>query len=152
MSQSTPQQAICTALATLPTAPTAQPHTMHAQTRCLPAHTSRDPPSTPSTPSITLSMVIPDAMMGHVISRAGTGLCQIHNYSHVKIQVSPHVGLLASHTITIQGTSKEVGDAFVAIGQCLVKHHIHPPCQASAHCKQDNSLLGVEQHQKPGYI
>ena len=78
--------------------------------------------STLPTHRVTATISIPDAVASHVIiSRAGTGLHQIHNYSHVKVNVSSHVGLSASHAITIRGHPQEVGDAMIAIGHWIAK-------------------------------
>ncbi len=67
-------------------------------------------------PCITVTLAIPDAVAGHVIGHAGMGLCQIHDFSHVKVTISSHVSPTASCAITIQGSPCEVGDAIIAVG------------------------------------
>ena len=52
-------------------------------------------------PRITVTLAVLDAIAGHVIGCAGTGLRQIHDFSHAKVAMSSHVGPLASHAITI---------------------------------------------------
>src|SRR5260221_6663855 len=87
--------------------------------------------STQPTDCITTTIAIPDMVASHVIGRAGTGLHQIHDFSHTKVNVSPHIGPSASHAITIQGLPHEVGNAIIAVGHQIVKCHIRPP-----HCAQ----------------
>src|SRR5258708_35580438 len=67
-------------------------------------------------PHITATLAILDAVAGHIIGRAGTGLRQIHDFSHTKVAMSSHVGPSASHAITIRGSPREVGDALIAVG------------------------------------
>ena len=80
-------------------------------------------------PRITATLAIPDAVAGHVIGHAGTGLHQIHDFSHAKVAVSSHVGPSASRAITIQGSPREVGDAIIAVGRRIAKRRIRPPRQ-----------------------
>src|SRR5258708_2581336 len=67
-------------------------------------------------PCITVTLAVPDTVTSHIIGHAGTGLCQIHDFSHVKVTVSSHVGPTASHAITIRGSPCKVGDAIIALG------------------------------------
>lgn len=67
---------------------------------------------------IIISLSIPDVQTSHVMGRAGTGLCQIHDLSHVKLSVSPTV-VSSSCAITIWGSDREVGDAISAVGKRL---------------------------------
>ena len=76
---------------------------------------------------ITVTISVPDAVAGHVISRAGTGLCQIHDYSHAKVNMSSHVGPSALRAVTIRGLPREVGDTMIAIGRQIAKRRIRPP-------------------------
>src|SRR5258707_9891267 len=85
--------------------------------RATPPHCRRNPRTTPTSthcpqqainsipsvnePRITATLAIPDTVASHVIGHAGTGLCQIHDFSHVKVAVSSHVGPAASCAITI---------------------------------------------------
>src|SRR5258708_5679812 len=46
----------------------------------------------------------------------------------MKVNVSSHVGLSASHAITIQGLPREVGNAIITVGHQIMKHCIQPPC------------------------
>src|SRR5258708_5961197 len=75
-------------------------------------------------PRITATLTIPDAVAGHVIGHAGTGLHQIHDFSHAKVAMSSHVGPSASHAITIRGSPHKVGDALIAVGCRIMKRHI----------------------------
>jgi len=59
---------------------------------------------------ITVTLAILDAITSHVIGCAGMGLHQIHNFSHVKVAMSSHIGPSALHAITI--------------GHQITKHHI----------------------------
>ena len=123
MSQrSTPAEELRTTLGFPPNPPACRSRPTRAPTQRLPA--PRPPRPTQAEPSITLSMAVPDSMAGHVIGRTGTGLRLIHDFSHVKVNISSHVGPAASRTVTIRGTSKEVGNAVVAIGRRIAKHRI----------------------------
>ena len=50
---------------------------------------------------LTLSISIPDSLAGHVVGRAGTGLCQIHDFSQAKISISPS-GSSGAQLVTIR--------------------------------------------------
>src|SRR5258708_2943083 len=52
-------------------------------------------------PCITATLTVPDTVAGHIIGHAGMGLRQIHDFSHVKVTMSSHIGRLALHAITI---------------------------------------------------
>ena len=67
-------------------------------------------------PRITVTLAVPDAVASHIIGHAGMGLCQIHDFSHVKVAVSSHVSPSASRAITIRGSPRKVGDALIAVG------------------------------------
>src|SRR5260221_537106 len=85
-----------------------------------PPHCHRNPRPTPTStccpqqainsipsmnePHITVTLAILDAITSHIIGHAGTGLCQIHNFSHVKVAISSHISPMASCAITIQGS------------------------------------------------
>ena len=86
-----------------------------------------------SSTRITTMVAVLDALAGHVVRRAGLGLHQIHNFSHVKVMMSPHIGPLTTRSITIRGSPHEVGDALIAVGRQIAKCHICPPC-----CHQAN--------------
>src|SRR5258708_8939773 len=103
------------------------PHTTLASTH----HPQQAINSIPSVnkPCITPTLAVPDAITSHVIGRAGMGLCQIHDFSHAKVAMSSHIGPSALHAITIQGSPHKVGDALIAVGCQIMKHHIQPPCQ-----------------------
>src|SRR5258708_5831343 len=75
------------------------PCTMLASTRC-PQQAINSIPSVNEL-HITATLAIPDAIAGHVIGHAGMGLHQIHDFSHMKVAVSSHIGPSASHAITI---------------------------------------------------
>src|SRR5260221_9500271 len=97
--------------------------------RTNPSHHCRNPRTTPASthhpqqainsipsvnePRITATLTVPDAVASHIIGHAGMGLHQIHDFSHMKVAMSSHVGPLASHAITIQGSPREVGDALM---------------------------------------
>ena len=72
---------------------------MLASTRC-PQQAINSIPSV-NEPHITATLAVPDAITGHVIGHAGMGLHQIHDFSHVKVTISSHVGPMASCAITI---------------------------------------------------
>ena len=118
----TPAEELQTTLGFPPNPPARRSHPTRTPTQCPPA--PPPPRPTQAEPSITLSMAVLDSMAGHVIGRAGTGLRLIHDFSHVKVNISSHVGPAASRTVTIRGTSKEVGDAVVTIGRQIAKHRI----------------------------
>src|SRR5260221_10268373 len=103
------------------------PHTMPMSTH----HPQQAINSIPSMnePHITATLTIPDAITSHVIGHAGTGLRQIHDFSHAKVAVSSHVGPSASHAITIRGSPRKVGDALITVGCRIAKRRIRPPCQ-----------------------
>src|SRR5258708_37757453 len=73
------------------------PHTMPMSTHC-PQRALNSIPSV-NKPRITATLTIPDAIAGHVIGHAGMGLCQIHDFSHVKVTISSHVGPAPSRAI-----------------------------------------------------
>src|SRR5258708_1777347 len=89
------------------------PCTMPAST-CHPQQAINSIPSV-NEPHITATLTVLDAVAGHVIGRAGTGLCQIHDFSHAKVAMSSHISPSASCAITIQGSPHEVGDALIAV-------------------------------------
>lgn len=94
-------------------APTTTP-----SSRRIPAPHSLRSLSTQSTlDKVTISMQIPDSAAGYVIGRAGTGLCQITEFSWAKVSVVPIHGPSSDRVITIQGSHSEMGDAIVAIGR-----------------------------------
>src|SRR5260221_4475550 len=107
----------------------------HCRNPCTtPASTCRPQQAINSIPSvnelcITATLAVPDAVTSHVIGHAGTGLHQIHDFSHTKVAVSSHIGPSVLHAITIQGSPCKVGDAIIAIGCQIMKHCIRPPCQ-----------------------
>ena len=68
-----------------------------------------------SSACVTTTVTVPDALAGHVIRRAGLGLCQIHDFLHMKVMMSPHIGPSTMHSITIRGSPHEVGDALIAV-------------------------------------
>src|SRR5260221_11704178 len=80
-------------------------------------------------PHITATLAVPDAITSHVIGHAGTGLRQIHDFSHARVAVSSHVGPSALHAITIRGSPRKVGDALITVGCRIAKRRIRPPCQ-----------------------
>src|SRR5260221_10376263 len=103
------------------TTPRTNPSHHHRNPCTMPASTCRPQQAINSIPSvnephITATLAVPDTVAGHVIGCAGTGLHQIHDFSHMKVAVSSHVGPSASHAITIQGSPCEVGDALIAVG------------------------------------
>src|SRR5258708_23100633 len=75
------------------------PHTMPMSTRC-PQQAINSIPSV-NKPCITATLTILDAIASHVIGCAGTGLHQIHDFSHAKVAISSHVGPTALRAITI---------------------------------------------------
>ncbi len=91
-------------------------------------------------PHITVTLTILDTITSHIIGHAGMGLCQIHNFSHVKVAVSSHVSLSASHAVTIQGSPCEVGDAIIAIRHQITKHHIQPWALAATPAPSGSSM------------
>ena len=94
--------------------PTVVHCTMPAST-CHPQQAINHIPSV-NEPHITATLTIPDAVASHIIGHAGMGLCQIHDFSHMKVAMSSHVGPLASCAITIWGSPHEVGDAIITLG------------------------------------
>ena len=71
-----------------------------------------------------LTLSISDQQIGHVVGRAGTGLRQIHDFSHAKILVAPPPGTSGFRSVTIRGTAREVGDAVSAIGKRLAHRRV----------------------------
>ena len=71
-----------------------------------------------SVEKIAVSVSIPDKLAGHIIGREGTGLHQIHNISHAKMSVYPHL-VSGVHVVSARGSSQEVGDALTIIGKRL---------------------------------
>lgn len=76
---------------------------------------------------IVVTLSVPDAVAGHVVGRAGTGLRQIHDISHAKVSVAQTIGPSASRSVTIRGTSREVGDAVSAIGKRIARRRVRQP-------------------------
>src|SRR5258706_6485450 len=70
------------------------PRTMLAST-CRPQQAINSIPSV-NEPRITATLAVPDTVASHVIGHAGTGLRQIHDFSHTKVAMSSHVGPSAS--------------------------------------------------------
>ena len=87
------------------------------------------PPSLPQAAleKIVVTLSVPDAVAGHVVGRAGTGLRQIHDISHAKVSIAQAVGPSASRAVTIRGTSREVGDAISAIGKRIARRRVRQP-------------------------
>src|SRR5258708_279076 len=89
------------------TTPQTNPSHCHRNPRTMPASTRHPQQAINSIPSvnepcITATLAVLDAAIaGHVIGRAGTGLRQIHDFSHAKVAVSSHISPLASRAITI---------------------------------------------------
>src|SRR5258707_8250086 len=111
------------------TTPRTNPSHHHRNPCTMPASTCRPQQAINSIPSvnephITATLAVPDAITGHIIGHAGTGLRQIHDFSHAKVAMSSHVSPLASHAITIRGSPHEVGDALITVRCQIVKHHI----------------------------
>src|SRR5258707_13658601 len=90
------------------------PRTMLAST-CHPQQAINSIPSV-NEPCITATLAVLDTIASHVIGCAGTGLHQIHDFSHAKVAVSSHVSPSASCAITIRGSPCEVGDALITVG------------------------------------
>jgi hypothetical protein len=76
---------------------------------------------------IVVTLSVPDAVAGHLVGRAGTGLRQIHDISHAKVSVSQVIGPSASRAVTIRGTSREVGDAVSVIGKRIARRRVRQP-------------------------
>ena len=107
----------------IPSAPTSQPFPAYTKAKPRKQWKSVAPTNTPVTgcprhsqtinattlnkaaqEKITTTLSIPDSQAGHVVGRAGTGLCQISDISHTKVSLSPTVHS-SSCAITIRGTN-----------------------------------------------
>jgi hypothetical protein len=75
--------------------------------------------------SVTLQ--VPDAQAGHLIGCAGSGLQQVHDYSHTNVSVAAATRLSDLHAVTIRGSAQEVRDALVAVGKRIARRRVRNP-------------------------
>jgi len=75
-----------------------------------------------------VTIVIPDATAAHIIRQGGKGLKQLHDISGA--WVSAYTLKLGPHDkchVSICGTDKQISDALVVLGKCLVRKRIRGP-------------------------
>jgi KH domain len=91
-----------------------------------------------------LTVVLPDAVVGHVVGRQGHGLKQVADISGAR--VSAFIlkdGPADQRHVTIQGSDVQIGDALVVVGKRLARKHVRSP-KASKATKPKAPAVKVE--------
>jgi hypothetical protein len=74
------------------------------------------------------TLVIPDALAGHLVGRGGRGLHQVHDISGARVSAfTSKAGTRDERHVSIRGTETQLGDALVVIGKRLARKRVRTP-------------------------
>lgn len=95
----------------------------------LPLPLAQDFPKEGSTDRRLCTVVVPDALAGHVVGRQGKGLKQVHDISGARItaySLTKSSSEVERH-FAIRGTDLQIGDALVVVGKRLARKRVRTP-------------------------
>ena len=74
------------------------------------------------------TVIVPDALAGHLVGRGGRGLKQVHDISGARVSAYElKSGSQDERHVSIRGTDQQIGEALVVIGKRLAHKRVHVP-------------------------
>ncbi|KAJ7190004.1 hypothetical protein GGX14DRAFT_408383 [Mycena pura] len=72
------------------------------------------------------TLVVTDAVVGHIIGRGSKGLHQAHDVSGTQLRAYTDKVSPAERRVSIRGIDQQIGDALIALGKCFIRKRVRP--------------------------
>jgi hypothetical protein len=115
------------------------------------------PPTQNSAPRYETTLVVPDALVGHIVGREGRGLKQVTDITGARISAyvlaldsRSDTGIPATRHISIRGTEKQIGEALVVLGKRVARKRVRTPALRPKASRRENVAKPPVQPRKTG--
>ncbi|KAJ6468987.1 hypothetical protein C8R47DRAFT_1150813 [Mycena vitilis] len=79
------------------------------------------------------TLVVPDAVVGHIVGRGGKGLHQAHDVSGAQLRAYTDKALLTERRVSIRGTDQQIGEALIALGKRFMRKQVRTKKKGPSH-------------------
>jgi hypothetical protein len=79
------------------------------------------------------TLVVPDAVVGHIVGRGGKGLHQAHDVSGAQLRAYTDKVLPAERRVSIRGTDQQIGEALIALGKRFMRKRVRTKKKGPSH-------------------
>ncbi|KAJ7645928.1 hypothetical protein DFH06DRAFT_1136092 [Mycena polygramma] len=91
------------------------------------------PTATDSPNRYSCTLVVPDAVVGHIVGRGGKGLHQAHDVSGAQLRAYTDKALPTERRVSIRGTDQQIGEALIALGKRFMRKRVRTKKKGPSH-------------------